>query len=68
MGRTTVFGLGFESGRRRGEVTARQGERLLRGLLRRHATTDEIDRFCQGSVDGELGDRFRLELESRTSR
>jgi hypothetical protein len=57
-----AFALGFEAGSRRGEATPRQADRLLRGLLRRAPTADELDAFGQGSIDGARGDRFRLEL------
>lgn len=57
-----AFALGFEAGARRGEATPRQSERLLRTLLGRPATSSEVDAFGQGSVDGQAGDRFRLEV------
>ena len=56
-----AFALGWEAGRRRGEASPRESERLLRGLLRRAPSQDEEDAFGQGSVDGEAGDRWRLD-------
>lgn len=56
-----VFAMGWEAGRRRGEVTPRQAERLLRGLLCRIPEAVEVDIFCNGSVDGQVGDRWRLD-------
>lgn len=56
-----VFAMGWEAGNRRGETSARQAARLLRGLLRRWPTQPEVEVFCNGSVDGASGDRWRLE-------
>lgn len=57
-----AFRLGWEAGNRRGEATPRQSERILRAMLRREPSQSEVDAFGQGSIDGELGDTFRLEL------
>lgn len=57
-----AFRLGYEAGERRGEATPRQSERILRRMLGRAPTRAEVDAFGQGSVDGQLGDTFRLDL------
>ena len=53
--------MGWEAGRRRGEASAAESWRLLRGLLKRTPTQDEVGSFGNGSVDGSRGDRWRLD-------
>jgi hypothetical protein len=60
-----VFRMGWESGRRRGEdVSPRTAERILCRMLRRSPSTEEVDMFCNGSVDGANDDRWRANMMS----
>jgi hypothetical protein len=60
MTTATAFALGFEIGSRYGEQTAREA-------VQRFPLMVEVEAYCNGSIDGARGDRFRLEyvVESR---
>lgn len=50
-----AFQKGYRYGRSRGEATIIEAEKQLgKGAL-----NGEVTAFCQGSVDGEVGDKWR---------
>jgi hypothetical protein len=62
-----AFRMGWKVGRSEGERTPRQAERIL--LMARWELLNlqgSVDSFCQGSIDGAGGDRWRLDrMEGR---
>jgi hypothetical protein len=50
-----AFRAGFQWGQDHGEASAREADQ---------ASVSEDQAFCQGSVDGAAGDRWRLERQS----
>lgn len=55
-----AFVLGWHVGSLYGETSAREAEKYLP----ERATTAMIDCFCEGSIDGAVGDRFRLDQQA----
>lgn len=56
-----AFLHGYWSGAIRGEATAAEADALMRkrGFA---CTAGETEAFCQGSIDGAVGDTYRLRL------